>query len=202
MNTAALSGRIWYITRYLRVILAEYKPSNLPTSFLPKYGLVEILRSVLSAIFLRPALNNFCKPALACGEYSSAKVIDSAEDGQKCLYGKESFFSSGFLRQTGSYSIAFCHSEFQESPVETRSHLWEYPALKGSFYVLVNKLFLAAGIHRVQKQQELSEPYFHLQNKSTTGDGFCQEDRNRVINAGVWQDWSREFRRLGDYSGN
>ena len=182
MNTAVLFERIWYITRYLRVILDEYNPSNLPCSFLPKYGLNEILSSALSAIFLRPVLNSFCRPCLASGEYSSAKFIDLAEDGRRCLYERR-FFSLYFLRRTGSCSIAFCHSEFPRSPKETHNHPLGSQVLTGAFDVLVNKLFLMAGICRVQKQPEWSEPYYHLQNKFITGVNICQDEYkcNRVI---------------------
>ena len=44
MSTVCVSENIWYITRYRRVIRAEYRPSNLPVNFLPLYGLAEILR--------------------------------------------------------------------------------------------------------------------------------------------------------------
>lgn len=67
MSTVCVSDKIWYMTRNLRVILDEYKPSSLPRSFLPRYGLPDTLRRVFSATLLRPVLANFSMPSLACG---------------------------------------------------------------------------------------------------------------------------------------
>src|SRR3989338_356027 len=174
MSTVCVSKNIWYITRYLRVIRAECKPSNLPVNFLPLYGLAEILRIDFSAMCLRPALLKSPMPSFAWGEYWRMKFIDWAGGAQRCQ--REKKFCPFLPLEARSVSglIVSGHSGFLNSLIGSHSLLWGFEALKGVFGVLSGIFSLTAGICRVRIPRVWFDTYYYLLNKFTIPDNNCQ----------------------------
>ena len=177
MSTVCVSENIWYITRYRRVIRAEYRPSNLPVNFLPLYGLAEILRMDFSAMCLRPALIKSPMPSFACGEYWRMKFIDWAGDAQRCRSERRFYSFSHLEARSVSGLIVSGHSGFLNSLIRPHSLLWVFEALKGIFGVLSGIFSLAAGICRVRIQRVWFDTYYYLLNKFTIPDNNCQGDK-------------------------
>lgn len=177
MNTVCVSEKIWYMTRNPRVILEEYRPSSLPRSFLPRYGLPDIFRRAFSVIPLRPNLANLSTPSLAWGVYWRIKFIDWAEDGQTRLYEKGFSHSLYFVAQPEFYLAGLYHLRFQGFLRATRNHLSEPQVLIKAFGALLNKFFLKAEIHPVRILQELFDTFYTSNLKFIIRQIICQEKR-------------------------
>ncbi len=201
------------MTRYLRVMRDEYNPVSLPASFLPVYGLDEILRSDFSAKSLRPNLKSFSNPSLACGAYRSAKFINLAEDGQKYPREKKQRLFLNLQERIQFFLADLCRLIFRGFPAGSRCFPGRFQSLRKAFDVLLKEAFLGGGIRRVHKAQGLFYTYryllFHFNyflNKNTISVKGCQDFvavmDMKILAAGRKNNTTKEISGQSGVSGN